>query len=95
MKKNDQFYERDELTDFVTIVSKPIEEDLLEDEVKLLKHPVPVHQPEQLEVEDVSFLKCHETWQGCDAVQYEVAFDVFQLSISELPIYSILVLLLG
>ena len=94
-QEDDEFSECNQFTDFVSVVCKPTKENFFEDKVQLLKHSVPVYQPEQLEVEDVSLFKCHETWNGRDAVQDEVALDILHLSISQLDIDTIFVLLLG
>ena len=59
MDEDDQLYESDQLTNFVSAVRKPVEEDLLEDQVQLLEHSVPMNKSYQFEVEDVAFLKGH------------------------------------
>ena len=67
-EEDDELYERDELTDFVSVVCEPAEEDFLEDQAQWIKHPVPVHQSDNLEVEDLATFKGHETWECGNAV---------------------------
>ena len=70
----------------MSAVRKPVEEDLLEDQVQLLEHSVPMNKSYQFEVEDVASLKGHEPRDRSKAVQDEIALQVVLLCLPELSI---------
>ena len=53
-----------------------------------------MHQPDQLEVEDVYLLQSCQAWDGRKAVEKEVALQVFELDFFELGVDRISLLLL-
>ena len=94
MDEDYELDESDKLSDLVPVVSEPGEQDLLKDEVELLEHPVPVYQPNQLEVEDVTLLQSCQAWDGRKAVEKEVALQVLELDLFELGVDRISLLLM-
>ena len=72
--------------DILLFVGFKTAKDLLKDEVELLEHPVPMYQPDQLEVEDVTLLQSSQAWDGRKAVEKEVALEVLELDQFELGV---------
>ena len=53
-----------------------------------------MHQPDQLEVEDVTLLQSCQAWDGRKAVEKEVALKIFELNFFELGVDRVSLLLL-
>ena len=94
MYKDDELDKSDELLDLVSVVCEPVEENLLENQVQLLEHPVPVDESYKLEVEDVALLKGDQAWDSRKTVQDEVALEVAELNFLQLIVDEITFLLL-